>query len=56
MDVAFMTSLIGLWTAILKPRHLGFSETEMTIFGKEGNAILDTRCESQYLAANASNS
>ena len=42
-----MTSLIGLWTAVLKPssldfgrRHLVFLEPEVTIFGREGDAEL----------------
>ena len=45
MDVASVTSPIGLWTAAAKPRvwilavaMLFFVETEVTIFGKEDDA------------------
>lgn len=46
MDVATVTSSMGLWTPTLKPwvlhfgcRHLGFSEPEVTMFGREGGAL-----------------
>lgn len=46
MDVAIMTSPIGLWNAVLKPQvrhfgccHLGFLEQEVTIFGRELGAV-----------------
>ena len=46
MDVGYVTSPDGLWTAVLKPvwilavTILAFLEPEVTIFGKEGGAEL----------------
>ena len=61
MDVATVTSPVGLWTHVLKPRvrhfdrrHLGFLEPEVTIFGRECGAGEDLLASRQLAASHLS--